>query len=388
MAQKISKGEQMKKVLICVWGPELGCLMREIQLAKRLIETGDFEVSFYCHLNHIQIIQNCLGFDISVHTYDNMLSIKYCPRFDLLPLQTMLAAAKFISTGMIPEYSNFKRVVNIVHPDFVVNDFLPHVSLYTKIMGIPCIGIQNYICPNIFDNESITEFLFWFGFNYSYGLHDFNFVETLFPETLPKIEKIKWTTPVAYAVDRTRSSINYELGINNKEKLIFLALGGASENLAYLQEIHDLASEYPGIRILVLPRNDDEVKKFPFVYPNFLHTGKVIYDTYNYVGNSDIVISKCGFRTVAESLANGATFIPFHTPSHPEIFQTEKLLQKKGITNASILKTDTSEQFWNKIVTSLENSNSGDFPCIQCKGDIEISDHIQKYFNRIIKNLC
>lgn len=375
----------MKKVLICVWGPELGCLMREIQLAKRLIETGNFEVSFYCHRNHTRVIQNFLGYGLVIHIYDNMLSIKYCHRFDLLPFQTILAAARFISGGMIPEYGNFKRIVNEVQPDFVINDFLPHASIYTKIMGIPCIGIQNYICPKIYNSGSITEFLFWFGFNYSYGLHDFNFVETLFPETLPKIDKITWTTPVAYSVDRTRDSINIELGITNKEKLVFLALGGASENLSYLKEIHDLASEYPDIRILLLPRNDNEVREFPVVYPDFLHTGKVIYDTYNYVGNSDIVISKCGFRTVAESLANGVTFIPFHTPSHPEIYQTEELLQKKGITNVSILKTDTSHQFWNKIVTSFENSNSGNYPFILCNGDKEISDHLQQYSDRIIK---
>jgi len=228
------------------------------------------------------------------------------------------------------------------------------------------------------------DFLFWTGFYGSYNFHSHNLVETFFPEMMACSSKFTWTSPVARAVDKDRSSINRKLGIGANEKLVFLALGGASTNLDCLSGIHDICPDHPDIRILLLPRNEDEAVFLPKRYPDFVHTHEVVYDTYNYVGNSDVVISKCGFRTVAEALRNGATFLPFHTPNHPEIHLNEKMLYDYGFAYSSIKGSDGPSVFFDKIIDSVDY-HGANTSSVSYEGHQEMSEFIKDCPQRIIE---
>ena len=85
-------------VLIDFWvfGPERGCLMREIPIIRQLsVENVRFRI--FAHKNHISLIQSSLtGLNIEIVPYRFGLSLKYNKNYDINIFQTLISLIQYM----------------------------------------------------------------------------------------------------------------------------------------------------------------------------------------------------------------------------------------------------------------------------------------------------
>ncbi len=356
------------KILITIWGPEYGCLFREIEIARALIEQGH-KVQFIINKNHIEIIKNYFG-KRSILYYFDWKIVQYKDNNDLDFFKTITFYMKFLFFRGVSEFSQFKRAVRKFKPDIIINDFIPHIVIFSKILNLKCIGVFNYalikhnLTPTLVGKitHSFTRHIF----NLLYRLNSLNIIETI-GEKMKNTKNIIFVKPIAIDKKRDRKFLKEKLGIIKSNcLLVFYSLGGGFYHYKNLLLMDKLIEGNEEIRIFVLPRNKQEILFFKKNFKNILFVKDLAFDPSEYIYHADLIITKCGFRTIVDAIKNKCLILPIHTPNHPEIFETEVLLKKHNLVYDTISTMDYEiiEKI-KKVVscktTLLSNYNKIDF---------------------------
>ncbi|HDR05292.1 MAG TPA: hypothetical protein ENN84_08625 [Candidatus Marinimicrobia bacterium] len=354
---------QKRPVHFWIFGPELGCLTRELPLIEALLECA-YTVRCFVHAKHVTFLQNYLGGRAIVHAYPSGIELKYTASFDLDVLRSVKSVLAFVFWGFWQHYRLFRR--GRFEKPLIISDFLPHIHLFAKIHGLHCVGIYNYALKNRhFGNSPFHKLVSQSAtalFRLSYRLVDEMILEQIIPQSQPGL--FTAVTPMARKISRSQESIRSELHVNPHEKLIFLSVGGNSNPKSWLERFSHVAALYSG-KFLLIPRNIYELSTWKRTYPHFLLPSEISDDVHNYIAACDLVISKAGFGTVRETLAAGLPFLPLHLPHHPEIGETERVLLENNLAVATISEADSPVEILNKIKKSLENQER---PLISCQG--------------------
>lgn len=357
------------KVLVATWGPELGCVNREIPILEKI---KDHDIVFYSHYTHKELLNHFFPNETK-YFYSSMPKIYYDERQDLNTTMSLFSTVEFATIRFIPSFINFKKIISKEKPDIVLNDFIPPLAIYCSILNIPSYIVFNYIYQ--YSTNGLISRFFADALKITYSLSLHNYVETIFPEENER-KKFTFISPIAKSTSMKRKDFNQELNVKKSDTIIFFSRGGSFYDDKFLKEIHRKNFEYPDIKFLLLPRTQSELKFFKDNFPNFIFPKSYIFDTYNYIGNSDLVITKCGFRTVSEAIKNKVPILPLNTSKHPEVSDTEKVLKERCGVNLSIKPTDSIDHFFNKIFNVDMQNMKKEFNKIKCNGSEELSSII------------
>lgn len=335
------------KILIAIWGPEYGCLYREIEIAKELIGQNH-EVKFIVHQSHTEIIESCFGKGAIIRRFSWKI-IKYREDNDLDIAKTFFAYLRFWLFEAWSDFGNFKKEVRCFKPDIVISDFIPHVIIFSRLLGAKCVGVFNYalIKWNIelpFWQRFIHRIAFH-TFKLLYGMNSLNIIETFMD--MEGGGNTVFVKPIAINKRGSREILKKKLGIKKDCTLVFYGLGGVFANYKNLFLLDRLIENSQDIKVFVLARNKREMAVFKKNLKNILVVNNVTTDPSIYIYHADLIITKCGFRTVADSLRNKCLLLPIHMPNHPEIYETELLLRKNKLV-LDVL-ADFDEKFIDKV---------------------------------------
>jgi len=361
-------------ISIWVHGPEFGSSVIQVPIVEYLWKKKPrLKIDFNVIEKNRGLVESYFSDEIrknlsSVEDIKLVHQLVYKKSMDLNISGTSAVIMKNFFKNSLPLYSQFKRRVYEREVKLVVSAGLGEVGVLPKIIRKEkpkLIYLFNYLLEHIdfyksrFMNKVARK---WFIKHY--GNFDKTIIQTFFPERDYKIKKelknLELVNIIARSLTKPKQRIRKELKVKNGEKLVFLALGGAKFFSRIVDAAKVISKEHPDIRFLLLPRSPEEILEFRskegFVVPE-----KIGYNTQDYVGASDIVISKCGFGTIAEAIKHKTGIISIHLPRHAEVTETEILLKKEGIIKNSINLCDTKEikkDTYKKIINELNNKDS------------------------------
>lgn len=344
------------KILISIWGPEYGCLYREIEIAKELIKQNH-AIKFLIHESHIGIIESYFGKESILRSFSWKI-IKYKDSNDLDLCGTILNYLKFCFFEAVPDFKKFKRDIYGFKPDIIITDFIPHIMIFSRLMNIKCVSVFNYALAKMEAKltlwQKLGHWIAFFVFNYLYGLNSLNIIET-FGNAEAFGKNVVFVKPIAVAKRDNRETLKKKLGIKNSHTLVFYSLGGSFFNYKNLFLLDKIMGESEEIKIFVLARNREEMIFLMGKLKHILVIDDITPDPARYIYHADLIITKCGFRTVADSLKNRCLLLPIHTPNHPEIFETELLLKKNNLISDVLLDEDA--KIIDKIKSALKRKD-------------------------------
>lgn len=363
----------MTKISIWIHGPEFGSSMIQVPIIQELWKSNsNLCLDFNVVAKNRPIFEYYFSDKINtgLSTIENIRLIhelKYNHAMNLNVYMTVLAVGKNIITYSIPFYNQFKRRVYDNDVDLLVSGGLAEIGIMPKLVHKPrpkTLYLFNYLLEHchFFKQRRMNE-LAKMAFVKHYKNFDKTVIQTFFPDRpheIAGLKNVELINAIARKPTKTRKEVRQELEIKNNEKLIFLALGGAK----FFEKLVAVASEISkidsSIRFLLLPRTDTEIKTFKkmkgFVMPKSLS-----FDTQNYIGASDMVITKCGFSTITEAIDNRINIISLHLPNHAEVTETEIILKNEGIIKNSVdLAKENSNSIYRIISGELDNKESRD----------------------------
>jgi UDP:flavonoid glycosyltransferase YjiC (YdhE family) len=345
--------DQKRPVHFWIFGPELGCLTRELPLMEALIERGH-TIRCFVHPQHVAVLTQTYGEKAKVHGYASGIELKYTATFDLDVSRSVKSVLAFVLKGFWQHYALFRRYR--FEKPLIISDFLPHIHLFAKIHRLSCVGIYNYALKvRHFGSSPFHKLVSHSSmalFRLSYRLTKRMIIEQIVPQSQAGL--CTAVTPMARKISRSRQEIRQELGVGENASLIFLSVGGNSNPDFWLKRFANLAAEKRW-DFLVIPRNIHELSTLSRTYPQFVYPETLPTDVHNVIAACDLVISKAGFGTVREALAAGIPFLPLHLPHHPEIGETEQVLLAQKLAAERILESDNPEQIRQKMEISLKN---------------------------------
>ncbi len=359
----------MTKISIWVHGSEFGSSMIQVPIMQELWKSSpETCIDLNVVSKNKPIFEYYFSNEIdngvcSIEKIKLVHELKYNESMNLSVVGTVIAVGRNFMTNSIGLYSQFKRRVYDNDVDLVVSAGLGEVGIMPKLIRRPkrnSLHIFNYLLEyvNFFNSKKMND-IAKNNFIKHYGNFDKTLIQTFFPERdywIKSLKNVELINAIVRKPTKTKEEIRKELGIEKDEKLVFLALGGAKffeKLIAIAGEISKMDSS---IKFLILPRNSYEAYSFKsmkgFAVPKYLS-----FDTQNYVGASDAVITKCGFGTITEAIDNKTNIISLHLPNHAEVTETEIILQKEGIIKSSIdLAKD--DDIYRRIIFELDNKES------------------------------
>lgn len=347
-------------IQIWIFGPEFGCLNRQIPIIQRLLKRKkNINLQFIIVPKHKPFLHYYFRNEIKrgrceIITNEKVIySLKYKPSMDLNIKATTHSIIKNMiknSPGIISLFRSLKKRYN---PDIIVSDFLPEISFLSKINSTKSLGVYNYLTTHteMMHFDSLVPVVNK-AFRFFYRNFDRVLITSVFPENGYEIEKIKdirIIPPIVRESTKSKNRIRKDLGIKKMDKLVFLSLGGSKFFDEIVSVSQKISKDYDDIKFLLLPRDFKEAKKFKY-FENFIVPKKMVFDTQNFVAASDIVITKCGFTTISEAIKFNTNIISVSLPHHPEILETEIILKKTGIIKNSIVTKDDEKTIYEKII--------------------------------------
>jgi len=362
-----------------IFGPEYGCLTREILIIEKYLKTNNYEITLYIHKNHNEFVKNIFKDKVKIINYGFSIKLVYKNNLDINIIQTYFNLLMFVLIGSVRQFLMFRK--SLKENPIVITDFLPQIIIFAKILRKPIIGIYNYSLDYISLGKNPFAEVLSFFMAKIYKL-TYNFCSISFIEQIAKKDNYKnrvFVSPIARNILIDNEKIREELNVRSDEKLIFLSIGGNSNPTEIMTKFHKII-EKTKYKILILPRDDFELKQFKEKYKLFVYPKKTVYDTQNYMCSCDLVISKAGFGTIGECLNNNCKILPIHLERHAEIRETEINLKKNNLIIDSIYTTDTGQEIVNKIEKTLNNqiilNNIKD---IKCSGENEVFEKLNDW---------
>ena len=367
----------MADLSIWVHGPEFGCSLVQVSVLQELLKKKpDIKVDLNVVKKNKPIFDYYFPKQIKDGTFSvekNKLihQIAYSKSMNLSISRTLAHVSKNVVTKSIPLIRQFNRRVYKNKPKLLISASLAEVGLLFKLMKKrpPTIFIFNYLLEHskFFKRSKKLSNISRKLFVKNYANYDHSIIQTFFPEKDYRIknelDNLTMTNIISREATMTKHKLREELGVNSNEKLVFLAMGGAKFFKSIAKVAKEINKEHPYIRFLLLPREKKEIDKFKSL-GKFIVPRNITFETQNYVMASDVIITKCGLTTIAESIKYGTNIISIHLPNHAEVTETEILLRNEGIIRNSIKFSDfvntrkIKKQLYKKLLDEIDNKES------------------------------
>lgn len=394
----------MEDISIWVHGPEFGSSATQIAILEEILKK---KPEIKININVVERNKEIFDFYYAKQIKERAFSVQsnklihqlnYSRSMNLSLAKTFASVTKNLFSKSLPFILQFNRRVYKNRPKLIVSQGLAEVGLLSKLMKKPrppTLYLFNYLLEyskflKIPILPPITRKLFIM----NYANYDYPVIQTFFPEKNYRIKKelsnLIMTHIIARNPTATKHQIRKDLGVKANEKLIFLAMGGAKYFGSIVKITEEITKEHPEIKFLLLPRKRDEISLFKnlkdFIVPN-----EITFETQNYVGASDVVITKCGFSTIAEAIKCKTNIISVHLPNHPEVTETEILLKNIGIIKNSIKFSNfmngkkVKNELYKKIASEIDNKES-----LKIMGNIKTNgaEQASNIYLKILENGC
>ena len=339
----------MADLSIWIHGPEFGSSVIQVPIIKEVWKKRPkLIIDFNLIEKNKPIIEYYFSDKIkkrlaAVETIKLIHELVYKESMDLSTVKTLAAVTKNSIINSLPLYLKFKKRVYNKKIKLLISAGLAEIGILPKLIKKSkpkSLYLFNYLLEhcNFFSLNfvnNLTRKLFL----KHYNNFDKTVIQTFFPDREYKIKKemknIELINIIARDLTKSKGNIRKELGIKRNEKLIFLALGGAKFFERLVESAENISKEHSEIKFLLLPRTEEEVNSFKnrqiFITPN-----QINFDTQDYVGASDIVVTKCGFGIIPEAIKHKTNILSVHLPTHAEVTETEIILQKEGVIKNTI----------------------------------------------------
>ncbi len=330
------------KVLIMPCGIGMGHASRCVTLARKLQEEG-VEVAFASYGCGYEMLD-------SYHKYQTIKlpEIKFYGDKGILDIKYTIKKSVDIPYIFLKSIYQESKIIKRFKPDIIVADSHFSVPITAKVLGIPCIMIQNELTLNfseLYPEEKKVEYI-------ETGLKKFikdvcNLSEVIIvpdiegstdiPEKLDK--KVVHTGP--FLRDDTlhimsKDEIKRKLGFNNSDKIVMVTVGGSDFGIELLKLICYSASKLecdrlilvtgPGINADFICESDKIVKK------------KFLDNMMEWMKISDVILTLAGHTTIMEIISLGIPNIIIPIDNHPEQLKNAVNVKKYGISIVKELK--------------------------------------------------
>ncbi len=354
--------EDADKPLIDFWifGPERGCLMREIPIIRQMAQ-HPFQFRIFSHKKHEPLIHASLGgLDYTMVPYPSGLSLFYKQNLDIAIYRTLASLMVYALVTSVRHYLLFRREIQQRTPSLVINDYLPFVPVYAQMHRIPVVGIYNYRIQYTSLGKGVFKRILSRGirlfFSLMYSLHDPMIVEQILPENTNN--GTREVPVIARGVIEEKSTVMNRLGIDPKDTAIYLSLGGGATalNETLLGQFERMGTSR-GWKIFLHPRSEKESDWLTKRFPSFSLIPYDWVETQDVFQCMSTVVARAGFTTVAECIRLKIPLILWHMETHPEIRETEEYLVSNNLCGGVISESDTLENIELKILACLTNAS-------------------------------
>lgn len=316
-----------------LFGPELGCVKRELPIIEALC--GKHALLLIVHPAHAPLLRQYLkDKPLEIVAYHHGINLQYDPHFNLRRAKTIWNIAKFVAWQWIKDFAIFKRAVKLYPPAVMVTDFLPYVAAWANIFNIPSLGVYNY-------SLAFTDFgkgLFNHAlalivpqiFKLAYKCPTQMFIESLVPREIPNATSIP--------LIRRGPDLNDSSALDNN---YLIALGGKSDPRTMLEFFGNVHRCAPALQFWIAPRNGEEISRLGETF-HIANTGGPL-STFSLIQRVGGVITKAGFSTVAEALQLRKRLFVIMLANHPEIQETARQLIEMGLAKPISLAMQPQE---------------------------------------------
>ncbi len=365
-----------------IFGPERGCLMREVPIIRQLA-VANIRFRIFAHKDHKSLIQSSLK-DLSFEfiPYRFGLSLKYTKNYDIAIFRTLISLAQYVFFVSISHYSLFRKNIKKQRPTLIVNDFLPLIPIFAHLHKLPIAGVYNYRLHYTGLGESFFHRMLSWGvhtaFTKMYALHQPMLIEQIYPQPF---EGHTIEIPIiARSVVESKTSVLAQLNLQKDETNIYLSLGGGATkiNKQILNVFSDIGSAQ-NWNIILHPRNKYEMEWLGKHYPQFTLVPYDWVETQDILQCASVVVARAGFTTVAECLKLNIPLVLWHMEKHPEIRETENFLKENNLCAGIIHEHDAPDTIAKTIKQGLHNDPLLDkLNLIQSDGDLHAKTLLMK----------
>jgi UDP-N-acetylglucosamine:LPS N-acetylglucosamine transferase len=340
-----------------VFGPERGCLMREIPIIRKIRENQRIRIRLFVHPRHVELVHQLLpGDDTECLAYPGGVTFSYKPNLDFDTLATAQSILAYIFWRGWKDYFLFRKALKRERPSLVVNDFLPLVPIYARLHKIRVIGIYNYLLEETSFGRSLWHRILSFNidlfFPIIYRSCEQMILERIIPPAKDR-DNIHFVSPIAR--DVTCNIPELRLKITDSDlPLVFLSLGGGNTGFVadYLEHFRPIARAGQ-VQFLLSPRSSSEEQSLKETYPEFIIANSGWNETQDLIAACDLVIARTGFTTVAETLKARVPLLIWHLESHPEIRETEVVLLEHHLAAGVLYADDSEDMVSEKVLSAL-----------------------------------
>ncbi len=330
------------KVLIMPCGIGMGHASRCVTIAKKLQEEG-VEVAFASYGCGYEMLD-------SYHKYKTLKlpEIKFYGDKGILDIKYTVKKSIDIPYIFLKSIYQESQIIKKFKPDIIVADSHFSVPITAKVLGIPCVMIQNELTLNfseLYPEEKKVEYL-------ETGLKKFikdvcNLSEVIIipdvvgsteiPEKLDK--KVVHTGPFLRDDNHnimSKNDIKRKLGFNKHEKIVMATVGGSDFGIELLKLICEASSKIecdrliivtgPGIKSDFICESDKVIKK------------KFLDNMMEWIKISDVIVTLAGHTTIMEIVSLGIPNIIIPIDNHPEQLKNAVNIKKYGISIVKELK--------------------------------------------------
>jgi UDP-N-acetylglucosamine--N-acetylmuramyl-(pentapeptide) pyrophosphoryl-undecaprenol N-acetylglucosamine transferase len=331
------------RVLLIPCGIGMGHVTRCLTIAKKLQEKG-VQVAFASYGSGYEILDGYHKYqtlklpDIKFYGFEGELDFKYTAKKSMdIP---------FIFLKSIYHES---KIIKKFKPDIIIADSHFSVPITAKILGIPCIMIQNELTLNfsdIYPNEKKIAYL-------ETGLKKFikdicHLSKIIIIPDVPGSteiplnlnEKVVHTGPFLNNNPHMmpcKADLRKKFGFDPLDKIVLVTVGGSNFGIELLKLICDASSLLDCNRLIIvtgpeieaefIPESDNIIKK------------KFLDNMMEWMKISDVIVTLAGHSTIMEAISLGIPNIVIPIENHPEQLKNAFNVEKYGISIVKDLKT-------------------------------------------------
>lgn len=335
------------KVYFGVCGLGLGHVGRCIPIAQKLVERGA-EVLFSTYRDAIPYVKE-VGFPL-VEAPSVGFVVKPDGTVDFR--QTVVNPGPFLASFTVTKQVEAEiEYIRAFRPDVVVSDSRVSPLLAAKMLNVPDICILNQfqiIIPRrsrllrlakLVDTGALAMIgKLWTSGAAHLMIPDFPPPYTLsagnlmIPKAYQKrVQLVGPILPIRMQELPSKDELRKDLGLDEGSPFIFIPISGPNEERAYLTEV---------LRQILIDFTEDYQIVMSLGYPGGstkpIHRGRIaIYDwlpnRFEYLKACDLVVSRAGHGTLAQSISYGKPMVLIPTPSHTEQLNNAYRVQELGI---------------------------------------------------------
>lgn len=330
------------KVLIMPCGIGMGHVSRCVTLAQKLQEEG-VEIAFASYGSGYEMLE-------AYHEYQifKLPDIKFygvAGEFDI-----KYTAKKSIDAPIIFLKSIYheSKIIKKFKPDIVLADSHFSVPITAKILGVPCVMIQNELTLNFSDlypQEKTVEYL-------ENGLKKFvkdvcKLSKVIIVPDLPDSieiptklnDKVVHTGPFLKNNPQkmpSKEDLRRKLGFENSERIVLVTVGGSNFGIELLKIICDASSMLDCDRLIIVTGPAIEADFIPESHR--IIKKKFLDNIMEWMKISDVIVSLAGHTTIMEVISLGIPNIIVPINNHPEQLKNARNIERYGISIVEDIK--------------------------------------------------